>query len=855
MSQTIDQKVVEMQFNNAQFESNVKTSLSTLDELKKSLNFDGMTKGLDGLDKASKNIDFSQMSDGISAVEKRFSTMGIVGMTVIQNLTNSVVNFAKRGIKGAIDTVIGGGKRRAFNIENARFQLQGLLDTEKEVDEIMALANESVTNTAYGYDEAAKAASMFAASGMRAGEEMRSALRAITGVAAMTNSEYEGVSRIFTQVSGQGRLMGNDLLQLASRGLNASATLAKFFNGVNDGSIETRESIAAAVKEVSKGTTVTEADIRDFVSKGKLSFDIFSAAMDNAFGEHAKKANDTVNGALSNIRAALARIGADFISPLIKQKGPLVQFLNAVMEKIKGLQKVLQPVAKVFTSTVNSILEAATKLINGINLGKLKKTFSGIGETISKGIDALTGAKKKVVDVNDLLKMFAPKEKPSLEDFYNQDASDKLSAKISGDVDKNTKTFLAFQKVLQETAKEHGIAIDEMIEKEGSFTATLKNGWLTSDIFNDAIEKITSGKLTAGAEKTAKDLELVRKTALEVIRGNYSDDWATRIEKLSAAGFSESQIQDVRDYVNALWDLSDHTWNLTDAMYKEADARIQNKEIIEDSSDEQLKSMGYTEEEIKLLREWAETAGESGGEVNKEVDSLLDRLNKPSGIAGFFKTFIDGFEKVKGYASSAKDAFLGAFSTDTFGDIKNTLVGLWDIVKGVASTLLKVFGPVAVFLAGALGNVASAFFKITGSIGKFASKELGIIKSSKTVNKIYDTMSKNLSKLGTGFGKVTKVAGSFAGRIIDRLSDKLPAVHEWFSKLVDKIKGSDVFNAASSWLSNVGEKFGSFLDGLDGVGLADNLFDKIGSWKDSLTDFYNTTIKTNFDEFVKTMEN
>ena len=58
MSKTIDNRVVEMQFNNKNFEQNVSTSMSTIDKLKRSLNnLSGASKGLDDLGKSTKNIE------------------------------------------------------------------------------------------------------------------------------------------------------------------------------------------------------------------------------------------------------------------------------------------------------------------------------------------------------------------------------------------------------------------------------------------------------------------------------------------------------------------------------------------------------------------------------------------------------------------------------------------------------------------------------------------------------------------------------------------------------------------------------------------------------------------------------
>ena len=342
MSRTIDQKVVEMRFDNAQFEQNVKTSMGTLDNLKKSLNMDGATRGLENVNQAVNNVSFDRMASGIEALRNRFSTLGIVGMRVIQNLTDAAMKFANKGLSFVTDGIVQGGIRRAMNLENAHFQLQGLLKDETKVSAVMQNVQDAVDGTAYGLDSAAKAASQLAASGMQAGDDMFKALRGIAGVAAMTNSDYESIADIFTTVAGNGRLMGMQLTQLASRGLNAAATLAEELG-------------------------VTESEIRDMVSKGKIDFQTFADVMDNAFGEHAKKANETFTGSISNIKSALGRIGALFASPLIEQNGPIVKLLNVVRERINDIKNALVPLAD--TST-NFLKNVATKLAN--SLGNLK---------------------------------------------------------------------------------------------------------------------------------------------------------------------------------------------------------------------------------------------------------------------------------------------------------------------------------------------------------------------------------------------------------------------------------------------------------------------------------------------------
>lgn len=386
MSRTIDQKVVEMRFDNAQFEQNVKTSMGTLDNLKKSLNMDGATRGLENVNQAVNNMSFDKMASGIEALQNRFSTLGIVGMRVIQNLTDAAMSFVNKGLNFVTEGIVQGGIRRAMNLENAHFQLQGLLKDETKVTAVMKNVQDAVDGTAYGLDSAAKAASQLAASGMTAGDDMFKALRGIAGVAAMTNSDYESIADIFTTVAGNGRLMGMQLTQLASRGLNAAATLGEQLG-------------------------VTEAEVRDMVSKGKIDFQTFADAMDNAFGEHAKKANETFTGSISNIKSALGRIGALFVSPLIEQNGPVVKLLNAIRERINDIKNALVPLADTFTNFAKNVAGKLANTFSNLKVDKSVENFVNIvvplGGALANVFSALISVFKKA---GEAFKMVFPEE-------------------------------------------------------------------------------------------------------------------------------------------------------------------------------------------------------------------------------------------------------------------------------------------------------------------------------------------------------------------------------------------------------------------------------------------------------------
>lgn len=388
MSTVIDERIVEMRFDNQQFETEARETMNTLSKLKTKLDNTDSVKAFENLDKATRNIHLEGIASGVEALQKRFSVFGLVGIKAVNGVADALLGMTKKLYNATIGQIVSGGIKRAMNIENAHFQLQALLKDEEKVQAVMDDANKAVDGTAYSLDAAAKAASQFAATGIQAGEEMQSALRGIVGVSAMTNSDFESISMIFTTVAGQGRVMGDQLNQLASRGLNAAATMAEFVNGVNDGSKQASEEVTNLVKTFSNGTKVTESDIRELVSKGKISFKLFSESMTEAFADSAEKANETFTGALSNVKAALARIGAGFISPLIAQNSKLVELFNALRVKINEFKKYIvfdeevgnvMALSKQFTDFVLKMAEVLKSSINNIDTeGIMRDVYYGL---------------------------------------------------------------------------------------------------------------------------------------------------------------------------------------------------------------------------------------------------------------------------------------------------------------------------------------------------------------------------------------------------------------------------------------------------------------------------------------------
>lgn len=591
MSKTVDERVVEMRFDNRQFEANVATSMSTLDKLKSSLKLGDASKGLENINKATKEVSFDSIASGVEALQKRFSTLGIVGMRVIENITDSMMNLASKASSFITDGIIGGGKTRAMNLENAHFQLQGLLKDEEAVAAVMKNVNDSVDGTAYSLDSAAKVASQFAASGMRAGDQMFHSLRAVAGVAAMTNSEYDEIGRIFTKVAGQGRLMGDDLLSLSSRGMNAAATLATYLGK-------------------------SEAEVRDMVTKGKLDFQTFADAMDNAFGEHAKKANETFTGALSNIRAALARIGALFISPLVEQNGALVQLFNAVRQRINDIKVAIQPMADLFVKGVTAMANALTAFLTKLDVKS---------------------------SIDKMMNVFSSKW-----DKFSHKLED---AGISMD---------DFQSRLSEVANKHGVSVDSLIKKYGSLGKVMSSGAIAKNIIIETLQSFVNTEKSASvaADNITNKLETFNKVTKEIINGDYGNG-AARVKALTDAGYEYATMQKLVNYV---WERNGKTWK---------DCNISAEELtnaISGLSKEELQSIGYTEEQASKIRELADEAKKTGTPLNE----LIDKMTKPSGkelIVDAFRNALKGLSIVMGTVKKAWTEMVKPISTEVFSKV------------------------------------------------------------------------------------------------------------------------------------------------------------------------------------------
>lgn len=460
MSREVDERVVHIEFDNKAFESAVDKTLVTLRELDTSIRMENAAKGFGKIEKAANSMDFSAANDGIATLENNFSTLQIIGITAIQNLTNSVMNFGKKIINGAFSSLVQGGINRAFNIEQARFTIEGL---GKDFVKLKEDINYAVSGTAYGFDEAAKAASMMAASNVKAGDEMKSALRGISGMAAMTGSSYSNIADIFGTVAGQQRILSQQLNQFASRGINAAAILTDFLNKKTNKSLKEAAiqaglagSKAKDVALFAKSAKLTEKNVRTLVSGSAIDFKTFAKAIDETFGKHATEANKTFTGAMSNIKASLARMGEAFVHPLMETNEKDVLILNTVKDYDKALLNVARDSKLAYENGVNARTELNSAIKQSKNLAKFsdEQIKSLVDGNESNFIKSLKKQKKYSKLSADELKKIYDNSQKSLTDILSKtpDYANKTSKEIKAILKNEQQEFVSRAKELPKYA-------------------------------------------------------------------------------------------------------------------------------------------------------------------------------------------------------------------------------------------------------------------------------------------------------------------------------------------------------------------------------------------------------------------
>lgn len=204
MSRTIDERIVEMRFDNAQFEKNVATSMSTLDKLKKSLKFKDSSKSLEEIGRAANRVRFDGMIDGINTVNARFSYLQGTIQHQLNNIVDSCVMASKRMVSALTTQPIKDGFAEYETQMNAVQTI--LANTQKEgtnvkmVNAALDELNRYADKTIYNFTEMTRNIGTFTAAGVKLDTSV-SAIQGIANLAAVSGSTSQQASTAMYQLS------------------------------------------------------------------------------------------------------------------------------------------------------------------------------------------------------------------------------------------------------------------------------------------------------------------------------------------------------------------------------------------------------------------------------------------------------------------------------------------------------------------------------------------------------------------------------------------------------------------------------------------------------------------------------
>ena len=281
MSTTVDERVVEMRFDNKQFEQNIQTSLSSLDKLKKSLNLEGAAKGLetvnDAANKCSGNM--SPLSNAVETVRVRFSALEVMAITALQNITNAALAAGKNLVSAfIIDPIKTGFEEYETQINAVQTILANTSSkgtTFDQVNNALDELNHYADMTIYNFTEMTRNIGTFTAAGVDLDTSV-AAIKGIANLAAVSGSNSQQASTAMYQLS-QALAAGTVKLQDWNSVVNAGMGGQVFQDALK----ETAKVHGIAIDEMIKD----EGSFRETLSKGWLTSDILTETLEKFTGD------------------------------------------------------------------------------------------------------------------------------------------------------------------------------------------------------------------------------------------------------------------------------------------------------------------------------------------------------------------------------------------------------------------------------------------------------------------------------------------------------------------------------------------------------------------------------------------
>lgn len=763
MSNSIDSKVVEMKFDNRDFEANVKNTMSTLDKLKDKLKFKGAEAGLTSIQKASDKIDFSGVTNGLDIASVKFSALQVAGITAISNITNSLLGLGTNLINTfAIQPRTQGFEEYELKMGSVQNIMNATGASVEEVGKYLDELNTYADKTIYSFSDMTANIGKFTNAGVSLDKAV-AAIQGISNEAAASGANANEASRAmynFAQALSQGSVKLIDWKSIE----NANMATVEFKNQLIQTALEMGTLVEQNGKYISTTTDAT----------GHVS-DAFDAT---------SMFNDSLASQWMTTDVLVTTLGryADETTDIGKKA-------FAAAKDVKTFSMMWDTLKE----SAGSGWAETFELIFG-NFEEAKTLWTGLTDVFSDVIGKISTARNTLV-------------KSVMQGSWGQFTDKITSAGIKLD---------DFKAKLTEVANSHGIDMNSLIEKYGSLEAALARCDNAGSLVTETIKNLVDASKAAGDSQEQYSQKL--KSFQDTVGKVWNSDLKTseeRYQALTDAGYDYSKVQDL---VNKT--VKGHTLTL------------------EDLSDEQLKNIGYTQEEIDKLRVFSDEAQSAGSSLSRLISSLGSRggrdliFNQQDGI---IMNFVNSLLKLAEIGQKAFERMFQPINAsqiiDVLSDIQqatawvfnyldahseamsNTLAGLLAPLKLISSILSGTFTVALKLAAKIIGKADGTIFDLTGSVGNAVSEFTNFITSAKVLGRVFDTVYKILSTLIDAVANLVSNVKNFVGSIsivknFKKAFDSFKPTLATIKKLMDNVSnGTLSFKEAAKRASQAVDKW------------------------------------------------
>lgn len=425
MSASIDQRIVEMRFDNQQFDKGVQSTLSWLDRLKQGLKLDGAAKGLDSIQKKANGISLSALQNSVETIAGKFSNLGIVGVTALQNITNAAIRTGTQMVKSlTIEPVMTGfdeyeTKMNAITTILTNTQSKGttLDDVNKALDELNTYADQTI----YNFGEMTRNIGTFTAAGVDLDTSV-AAIKGLSNLAAGSGSTPAQAATAMYQLSqalAAGRVSLQDWNSVVNAGMggelfqNALKETAKQMGIAVDESVSFRDSLSTmGGKESWLTSDVLIKTLEKFASDETLTaaatqvktvsqlFSTMGESVQSGWAQTWEYIIGNRDQATQTL-TAISEAFNDIIDPSTEARNAMFKFWNenggrdaiidAIGNSFKFLSSVLEPIGNAFNKafppmTGERLVEISNKIkdltenfkLSDATAKNIERTFSGV---------------------------------------------------------------------------------------------------------------------------------------------------------------------------------------------------------------------------------------------------------------------------------------------------------------------------------------------------------------------------------------------------------------------------------------------------------------------------------------------